>query len=309
LSARAASPIPSSARSRPADETVHGSSRSALASRIPPIPGDHSIEIYLREINRVKLLTADQEKELATRVQHGDVEARNHLASANLRLVVSIAKRYNNRGLVLLDLIEEGNVGLMRAVEKFDPAANCRFSTYATWWIKQSIRRALTNTVKTVRIPSYMVELMSRWNEATERLLLRLDREPSAAEIAQHLNLNGDAVLAVRAAIETASRYTQSFTADDDNNDLAEMIVDSTTPDPGAQLQAGTELQRMLACLARLDNRQIRILRMRFGLGYDEPMTLKEIGAELGLTRERVRQIQNEALAQLFKAMSEGELV
>ena len=257
----------------------------------------------------MKLLTADQEKELATRVQRGDVEARNHLASANLRLVVSIAKRYNNRGLMLLDLIEEGNVGLMRAVEKFDPAANCRFSTYATWWIKQSIRRALTNTVKTVRIPSYMVELMSRWNEATEKLLLRLDREPSAAEIAQHLKLNEDATLAVRAAIETASRYTQSFTADDDNNDLAEMIVDPGSPDPGAQIQAGTELQRMLACLAQLDNRQIRILRMRFGLGYDEPMTLKEIGAELGLTRERVRQIQNEALAQLFKAMSEGELV
>ncbi len=257
----------------------------------------------------MKLLTADQEKQLATKVQKGDTEARNHLAAANLRLVVSIAKRYSNRGLALLDLIEEGNVGLMRAVEKFDPAANCRFSTYATWWIKQGIRRALTNTVKTVRIPSYMIELMSRWNAATEQLLLRLGREPSAAEVAQHLKLNDDAVLAVRAALETASRYTQSFTPDDDANDLTEMLVDPSSPDPSQQLQAGHELQRMLDCLARLDARQVKILRMRFGLGYDEPMTLKLIGSELGLTRERVRQIQNEALALLFTAMTEGELV
>ena len=257
----------------------------------------------------MKLLTADQEKELATRVHQGDMEARNHLAAANLRLVVSIAKRYSNRGLMLLDLIEEGNVGLMRAVEKFDPAANCRFSTYATWWIKQAIRRALTNTVKTVRIPSYMVELMSRWNHATEGLLLRLGREPSTAEIAAHLKLNEDAVLAIRAALETASRYTQSFTVDEDNADLTDVIVDPGSPDPSKLLQADNELKRMLACLHRLDDRQIRILRMRFGLGYDEPMTLKEIGAELGLTRERVRQIQNEALAQLFTAMTEGELV
>ncbi|MBM3984361.1 MAG: RNA polymerase sigma factor RpoD/SigA [Planctomycetes bacterium] len=275
----------------------------------PPISGDHTIEIYLREINRVKLLTADQEKQLATRVQKGDVEARNHLAAANLRLVVSIAKRYGNRGLSLLDLIEEGNVGLMRAVEKFDPAANCRFSTYATWWIKQSIRRALTNTVKTVRIPSYMLELMSRWNAGTEKLLLRLGREPSAAEVAQLLQLTDDAVLAVRAALETASRYTQSFTAEGETTDLADMLVDQGSPDPGQQLLAGHELQRMLSYLAHLDARQVKILRMRFGLGYDEPMTLKQIGSELGLTRERVRQIQNEALAQLFSAMTEGELV
>lgn len=257
----------------------------------------------------MKLLTADQEKQLAHRVHKGDMEARNHLAAANLRLVVSIAKRYSNRGLMLLDLIEEGNVGLMRAVEKFDPAANCRFSTYATWWIKQAIRRALTNTVKTVRIPSYMVELMSRWNEATEKLLLRLGREPSAAEVAQHLKLNEDAVLAVRAALETASRYTQSFATEDDTADLTEMIVDPGSPDPSREIQAGHELQRMHACLARLDARQVKILRMRFGLGYDEPMTLKQIGSELGLTRERVRQIQNEALQQLFAAMTEGELV
>ena len=159
------------------------------------------IEIYLREINRVQLLTADGEKELAVEVQKGSIEAREHLALANLRLVVSIAKRYLNRGMVLLDLIEEGNVGLLRAVEKFDPNANCRFSTYATWWIKQSIRRALTNTVKTVRIPSYMVELMSRWQKTTDLLLLQLGREPTPEEIAEHMEVKAASAAAIQKSL------------------------------------------------------------------------------------------------------------
>ncbi|HZM00346.1 MAG TPA: RNA polymerase sigma factor RpoD/SigA [Planctomycetota bacterium] len=274
------------------------------------MPSDLSIEIYLREINRVKLLTPQQEQDLAKRVQKGDQQARNDLAAANLRLVVSIAKRYMNRGLSLLDLIEEGNVGLMRAVEKFDPAANCRFSTYATWWIKQGIRRSLTNHVKTVRIPSYMVELMSRWQQTTEQLILKLGREPSPAEVARRMKLKDDAVDAVRAALQTAARYTQSFAQDDDDSiDLSEMIEDPSVPDPGADLLQRNEMSRMLRLLDSLDDRQTRILRMRFGLGGEEPMTLKEIGSKLGLTRERVRQIQNEALARLLGAMTEGEFV
>jgi RNA polymerase primary sigma factor len=274
------------------------------------IPADFSIEIYLREINRVKLLTPEQERALAERVQAGDLEARNDLAAANLRLVVSIAKRYMNRGLSLLDLIEEGNVGLMRAVEKFDPGANCRFSTYATWWIKQAIRRALTNTVKTVRIPSYMVELMGRWQSTTEALLLELDREPTPAEVGRRMNLKTDAVEAVRGALHTAARYTQSLGNDDDDEArLTDVIQDPNSPDPSKKLVQNTELDRMLDLLNQLDERQVKILRMRFGLGYDEPMTLKDIGLHLGLTRERVRQIQNEALARLLAAMTEGELV
>jgi RNA polymerase primary sigma factor len=298
-----------SRRTRRSDDES-GSSSASQDIWGEPIPSDLSIEIYLREINRVKLLTPQQEKELATRVQAGDMEARNDLAAANLRLVVSIAKRYMNRGLSLLDLIEEGNVGLMRAVEKFDPSANCRFSTYATWWIKQGIRRALTNTVKTVRIPSYMVELMTRWQNTTEQLILRLGREPSPAEVARRMKLKDDAVDAVRAALQTASRYTQSFAQDDDNgSDLSEMIEDHSAEDPGADLLHRNELARMLTLLEQLDDRQARILRMRFGLGFEEPMTLKLIGAKLGLTRERVRQIQNEALARLLGAMTEGEFV
>jgi RNA polymerase primary sigma factor len=271
-----------------------------------PIPADHTIEIYLREINRVKLLTADQEKALATRVQSGCQQSRNDLALANLRLVVSIAKRYMNRGMALLDLIEEGNVGLMRAVEKFDPAANCRFSTYATWWIKQSIRRALTNTVKTVRIPSYMVELMTRWQNTTSDLLLELGREPTSVEVAQRMELKQEAIASVRGALRTASRYTQSLVTDDDDNNLADVIEDPNSSSPSDLLVQGLELTRMMKTLNGLDARQQSILRMRFGLGYDDPMTLKEIGVKLGLTRERVRQIQNEALARLFEIL-EGE--
>jgi len=270
---------------------------------------DRTIEIYLKEINRVRLLTADEEKALAIEVQAGCPESRDKLALANLRLVVSIAKRYMNRGLSLLDLIEEGNVGLLRAVEKFDPDANCRFSTYATWWIKQSIRRALTNTVKTVRIPSYMVELMSRWQQTTDQLLLQLGREPTAEEITEAMDIKADSANAIQGAMNTASRYTQSFSTDDQAGKLAEVIIDPNSPDPRDTHLRATELTRMMRYLEDLDERQQKILRMRFGLGYDDSMTLKEIGNELGLTRERVRQIQNEALTRLFAAMNEGEPV
>ena len=257
----------------------------------------------------MQLLTADEEKDLAREVQSGSSQARDHFALANLRLVVSIAKRYARRGLTLLDLIEEGNIGLLRAVEKFDPAANCRFSTYATWWIKQSIRRALTNTVKTVRIPSYMVELMNRWNRSTEQLLLELGREPTSAEVAACMEINYDSARTVRGALRTAARYTQSFSCDEESGDLSDILVDPNCPDPGDELLQNTELNRMMELLDTLDSRPRKILRMRFGLDDKHPMTLKQIGAILGLTRERVRQIQNEALKKLLIAMSEEESV
>ncbi|RKY20903.1 MAG: RNA polymerase sigma factor RpoD/SigA [Planctomycetota bacterium] len=277
-----------------------------MGPRTKSAPSDHTIEIYLQEINQVKLLTADQEKELAYEVQKGSIQARDHFALANLRLVVSIAKRYMNRGLCLLDLIEEGNVGLLRAVEKFDPAANCRFSTYATWWIKQSIRRALTNTVKTVRIPSYMVELINRWQQTTDRMLLELGRVPSINEVALELDMTLDNARNVRRALRTSHRYTQSFSTDSDGSSLNDIIVDPNCPDPPSDLARATEVERMMGLIDNLDERERRILRLRFGLDYDrDPMTLKQIGAELGLTRERVRQIQNEVLGRLLRSMSD----
>lgn len=277
-----------------------------MGERTSSASSDHTIEIYLREINRVKLLTAEQEKDLAKEVQKGSIEARDKFALANLRLVVSIAKRYMNRGLVLLDLIEEGNVGLLRAVEKFDPAANCRFSTYATWWIKQSIRRALTNTVKTVRIPSYMVELINRWQQTTEALLLELGRVPSVEEVAERLEMTPENARNVRRALRTSRRYTQSFSSDGEAGNLHDIIVDPNCPAPPDTLSRDSEVARMLGLMETLGERERKILRLRFGLDYHrDPMTLKEIGAELGLTRERVRQIQNEALSRLLRCMSD----
>ncbi|MFH2002228.1 MAG: sigma-70 family RNA polymerase sigma factor, partial [Planctomycetota bacterium] len=155
---------------------------------------EKSFETYLKDINRIPLLSPEKEKTLARSIRKGDLEARESMIQANLRLVVSIAKNYTNRGLSLMDLIEEGNVGLLKAVEKFDPGEECRFSTYATWWIKQSIRRALTNTVKTVRIPSYMVELITKWHLAAETLTTRMNRAPTVKEIADELNLSHDNV-------------------------------------------------------------------------------------------------------------------
>ena len=261
------------------------------------------IEIYLREINRVQLLTADGEKELAVEVQKGSIEAREHLALANLRLVVSIAKRYLNRGMMLLDLIEEGNVGLLRAVEKFDPNANCRFSTYATWWIKQSIRRALTNTVKTVRVPSYMSEIVSRWKATAMELNYRLGRQATTGEIAEELDLPENNWDVVRDTVQSNSQPVHSM-SDDVGTVLSDVIEDTRTRSPEQQILEAMEIGRMHELLDKLDTRQARILRLRFGLGNGEPMTLKAIGKRFGLTRERVRQMEQQALDKLGEVMS-----
>ncbi|MFN9705689.1 MAG: RNA polymerase sigma factor RpoD/SigA [Planctomycetota bacterium] len=264
---------------------------------------DHGLDIYLSEINEVPLLTAKQEIELAKRIQRGDMEAREHMIRANLRLVVSIAKNYVNRGLAFMDLIEEGNIGLVRAVEKFDPAAGCRFSTYATWWIKQGIRRALVNTVKTVRVPSYMAELVSRWKATAMELGYKLGRPARTSEIAELLGIPEENWDVVRETVEATSQPVFSM-SDDQNAGFAESIEDTRQPGPEQQALSAMEIQRLRELLEGLDSRESRILKLRCGIGDEEPTTLKAIGKRFGLTRERVRQMEQQALARLGAIMS-----
>jgi RNA polymerase primary sigma factor len=276
-----------------------------MAESISSSASDAAIEIYLREINRVRLLKAHEEKELATEVQAGSVEARDKLALANLRLVVSIAKRYSNRGLSLLDLIEEGNVGLLRAVEKFDPAANCRFSTYATWWIKQGIRRALVNTVKTVRVPSYMSEIVSRWKTMSMELTYFLGRAPTSAEIAQELELPTQNWNVVRETVLSNSQPTHSMN-EDASSVYADSLEDTKSKTPEEEIFTNLEVQRLQELLEAIDEREAAILRMRYGIGEGnpKPMTLKAIGEKMGVTRERIRQMEQEALRKLNATMA-----
>jgi RNA polymerase primary sigma factor len=264
---------------------------------------DHGLDTYLSEINEVGLLNAAQEIELAERVQGGDMSAREHMIRANLRLVVSIAKNYVNRGLSFMDLIEEGNIGLMKAVEKFDPEAGCRFSTYATWWIKQGIRRALVNTVKTVRVPSYMAEIVSRWKATSMEMSYRLGRQPTSAEIAEELELPESNWDVVRDTVLANSQPTYSMN-EDASSILADHLEDSQQKAPEEILFASLEVRRMIELLDVLEPRERKILRMRYGLDNGKPMTLKAIGERIGLTRERVRQMEQEALRRLRATMA-----
>ena len=263
------------------------------------------LETYLREINETSLLSADDEKRLARAIAAGDALARDHMVRANLRLVVNIARGYANRGLPLPDLIEEGNLGLLRAVEGFDPDVGTRFSTYASYWIKQSIKRALINSGKTIRIPAYMVELLSKWRRATARLAEILGRTPTPEEIARLLGLARKKLPIIKKAIHvhTATPHTEQ---EDGGWTLGELLHDEGARCPAEVLLDADTLKHVLEQIDRLDDRAARIIRLRFGLGGGEPMTLKEIGSELGLTRERVRQIEAETLAGLAAAIDGG---
>ena len=263
---------------------------------------DHGLDTYLSDINEVALLTPEQEIELSKRVQRGDLEAREHMIRANLRLVVSIAKNYVNRGLSFMDLIEEGNIGLMKAVEKFDPDAGCRFSTYATWWIKQGIRRSLVNTVKTVRVPSYMAEIVSRWKATAMELNYRLGRRATTAEVAEELELPENNWNVVRETVLANSQPVHSMS--EDSSSVSDTLEDARVAPPEEQILAAMEIERMRELLEKLEQREAKILKLRFGIDTAEPMTLKAIGKRFGLTRERVRQMEQQALDKLCAVMS-----
>ena len=260
------------------------------------------LETYLREINETALLNADEEKELAYRIEKGDTTARDRMVRANLRLVVNIARSYTGKGLGLQDLIEEGNLGLLRAVEGFDPTMNTRFSTYASYWIKQSIKRALVNTAKTIRIPAYMVELLAKWRRATAKLQEELGRPPSYEEVARVLDLPKKKLNIIKKAIRVYNSVPQTEQVDSGWS-LDEMVMDGHTKTPDNEMVEADALHHAMDLLGKMDQREASVLRMRFGLDNAEPKTLKEIGECLGLTRERVRQIESEALNKLSVSM------
>ncbi len=261
------------------------------------------LHLYLQDINTTPLLSAQEEQDLAHRVALGDPEARDHMVKANLRLVVNIARGYMNKGLGLEDLIEEGNLGLMRAVEGFDGDMANRFSTYASYWIKQSIRRAVMNQGKPIRLPAYMVTLLTKWKRVHNALSDSLGRPPTPEEIGKTLRLSKKKVGIVAKAIRVNNLTPHPESADDDGNLLDDMLTDDRCKTPDNLLIESDDLERIFAQLELLDDREAAVIRMRFGLEDTGPKTLREIGETLGLTRERVRQLENGAIAKLMEAL------
>jgi RNA polymerase primary sigma factor len=268
--------------------------------------GDTAIKLYLREIGQVKLLTPDEEIQLAARIKKGDKKAREQMIKANLRLVVKIARDYEGIGLPLLDLISEGNIGLMKAVERFDPAKGGKLSTYGSWWIKQSIKRALANQSKTIRLPVHLVDKISKMRRTSMRLQEELGREPSDEELGEELGITASRVAQMRmAAIRPAS--LDAPIGDEDSNNFAEVVQDESADTPYQQLEGKTVTKMLQEMVKTLDNREATILRARFGLDGGAQKTLEEVGAKFGVTRERVRQIQNIALKKLRKMIEKIE--
>jgi RNA polymerase primary sigma factor len=268
--------------------------------------GDTAIKLYLREIGQVKLLTPQEEIELAARIKKGDKKAREQMIKANLRLVVKIARDYEGLGLPLLDLISEGNIGLMKAVERFDPAKGGKLSTYGAWWIKQSIKRALANQSKTIRLPVHLVDRISRMRRIAMKLHEVLGREPTDEELGEELGMSASRVSQLRtAAIRPAS--LDAPIGDDESNSFAEVVQDESAETPYQQLEEKTVTAMLQEMVTQLDPREATILRYRFGLDGGTEKTLEEVGQKFGVTRERVRQIQNIALNKLRKMIEKLE--
>tara|TARA_B100002019_G_scaffold213873_1_gene186479 strand:- start:1385 stop:2296 length:912 start_codon:yes stop_codon:yes gene_type:complete len=265
-----------------------------------------SLNIYLQQISSIPLITVQEEIELAEKIKHGDEKAREKMITANLRLVVKIAQHYSNIGLSLLDLINEGNIGLMKAVERFDPSKGGKLSTYAAWWIKQSIKRALANQSKTIRLPVHMVDRVTQMRRISSELEDRLGHPPSDEELASEMNLP----LSRIAHLKSVSKKPASLDSplgDDENSTLGEVVPDNNAINPFEKLQNKSLIGDVNFVLSKLEPREADIIRLRFGLEGRDPMTLEEVGEKIGVTRERIRQLQEQALRQLRKSMATYE--
>jgi len=267
---------------------------------------DSSLKLYLREISKTPLLTIEEEVQLAERIKNGDGEARAHMIKANLRLVVKIAQDYSNYGLPVTDLISEGNIGLMKAVERFDPAKGGKLSTYAAWWIKQSIKRALANQSKTIRLPVHMVDKIAKMRRISNMLAEALGREPTDEELADEVGLPRRKL----AMLKQASQRPTSLDApinDGEATEFGEIISDEAAENPLDMLAEKNLHGEIDGLLAVLDERERRIIDERFGLNGKKPLTLEEVGREFGVTRERIRQLQNSALTKMRRALRKKE--
>ena len=259
---------------------------------------DDPVRMYLKEIGQVRLLSAEEEIELAKRVGEGDQEAKNKLTEANLRLVVSIAKKYSGRGLHILDLIQEGNTGLIRAVDKFDWTKGNKFSTYATWWIRQAITRAIADQARTIRVPVHMVEVINKATRCNRKLVQELGREPTVEEIAAELNLPVEKIIeANRTAADTLSLDTP--VGDEEDTSIGSFVEDERTPGPADATSNALLAEALKEILDTLTEREADVLRMRFGMYDGRTHTLEEVGQIFGVTRERIRQIENKAIRKL----------
>ena len=259
---------------------------------------DDPVRMYLKEIGQVKLLSAEEEVELAKRVAEGDQVAKNKLTEANLRLVVSIAKKYSGRGLHILDLIQEGNTGLIRAVDKFDWTKGNKFSTYATWWIRQAITRAIADQARTIRVPVHMVEVINKATRCNRKLVQELGREPTVEEIAKELNLPVEKIIeANRTAADTLSLDTP--VGDEEDTSIGSFVEDERTPGPADATSNAMLAEALKEILDTLTEREADVLRMRFGMYDGRTHTLEEVGQIFGVTRERIRQIENKAIRKL----------
>lgn len=264
---------------------------------------DDSVRLYLREIGKIPLLTPEEEADLAQRVVNGDKKAKDKMVEANMRLVVSIAKRYSGRGLDFLDLIQEGNTGLLRAVEKFDPEKGFKFSTYATWWIRQAITRAIADQARTIRIPVHMVETINKVMRTSRRMTQELNREPTVEEIAKEMSMEVEKVEYVMRIKQDIASLDASVGRDGEDEDsvLGDFVEDEERASPEDSTANQILKEQIAEIISTLSDREQKIIKLRFGIGGGRPHTLEEVGAEFSVTRERIRQIEAKALSKLRK--------